>query len=64
MNRGLRVHFLDEGALEQTSEVKMGSNSSGASVMQGCISGIRAVKGQDVGTCQGRRLHPGAGPSV
>lgn len=50
MNRGLRVHFLDEGALEQTSEVKMDSNSPGASVMQGCISGIRAAKGQDVGS--------------
>lgn len=47
---GLGTHFLDEGALER------GSNSQGASAMQGRISGDRAVKGQ------GQRLRPGAGP--
>lgn len=44
------MHFLDEGALEWTLEAKMGSSCPGASGMQGCLSGIRAVKGQDVGS--------------
>lgn len=44
------MHFLDEGALEWTSEAKMGSSCPGASGMQGCLSGIRAAKGQDVGS--------------